>query len=121
MASQRKPWSHIGTSRENSWIFAALGAFIFLATGYAGHLHPIRPLDRLLNPNARGYLESADDYVNDIFRHCSNESDRVLAHPGTSRAQAMGTFRRCYDSSLDGAVERGYLTPEEIAGSNTDP
>ena len=79
---------------------------VAVVLGFGDNLSEIEPLDRLLNPDARGYLESADDYMEDIFDFC---------FPRTP----VSAFEACYDSSIDSAIERGYLTREEA--SSVDP
>jgi len=79
---------------------------VIVILGYGGGMTSIRPIDRLLNPDARNYWESPDTYLESIFNYCSGQADQT---------GSFNTFKRCYSSSIDGALERGYVSEKDLA------
>lgn len=86
-------WALIGTA-------AAVGVL-----GVSGNLEAVTPVDRMLNPDARHYWQSEEEYVREIIDSCS---ERAFV-PGGGKARAADA---CVDSSLRSAVERDYLPAE---------
>ena len=70
--------------------------------GVSGSLHSIPPVDRVLNPDARHYWQSEEDYIEEIVDYCTKQA----FVPGGGKAKAADA---CVDSSLRTAEERGYL------------
>lgn len=96
------------------WYFVVAGAVGVVALlGYSGQLSGVLIIDRALNPDARGYFESADDYVQDIFNSCAIPSADAGAQ-GAPDSEVRSAFETCYDDTLEEAIDRGYLTEEEI-------
>ncbi len=98
-------------NRPWAW-FVAGAVTLVVGLGYTGNLTSITAADQLLNPDARNYWESSAGYIQEVFDFCSTQ------------AQVTGkyrTFKVCYDNSLDGAVERGYITERDIAETHVTP
>jgi hypothetical protein len=103
-----------------AWWTLTIAVAAIVLLGYSGNLTSIRPVDRLLNPKARSHGQSAQDFITEIFNYCGDQAALMLGSgPGDER-RARQTFTSCYEHSLDGAVERGYLTREEIATTRPD-
>ena len=92
-------------------VAAAIGAVaLVLVLGYSGNLTAVHPVDRLLNPDARGYGESTEDYLMDVYAACGRETGVAEGRPG-----GVERLNRCLDRSVHTAIERGYLTEREAA------
>lgn len=83
---------------------------VVLVLGYTGNLTGVRPVDRLLNPDARGYRESTTDYLMDVHAACGREI--AMAEGGSVGVEPLN---RCLQRAVDMALERGYLTEREVA------
>jgi hypothetical protein len=70
--------------------------------GVTGNLTSCTPIDRTLNPDARHYWQSEEKYVEETIWWCTERY--VTLESGSER-----NADRCVESSLRGAVERGYL------------
>lgn len=102
-----------GWRAQPPWVWAIVGAVgIVILLGYTGNLTSARPIDRLLNPDARNYWESPNHYIQNIFEFCSQQSS-VTGEPRT--------FKVCYDHSIDGAIERGYISERDVARYTPGP
>jgi hypothetical protein len=96
------------------WQYVALGAIgVTALLGFTGNLTSVTPLDRLLNPDARQYWESEERYLESIFEQCSNQSDSVYEATDDDD-RALRSFERCFDSSVDTALDRGYLSDRAV-------
>lgn len=83
------------------WLAFVVATVVLAA--YTGHLSAIAPVDRVINPHARHYWQSEEDYFRDIVHYCARSV--ILEAAGTSR-QADA----CIRSSVRGAIDRDYLS-----------
>jgi hypothetical protein len=92
-------------SSKPPWVWVVAGAVgIVLLLGFMGSLYSVPPIDRVLNPDARHYWQSEDDYLKELIDFCA-ESNFVPGGTGNRGADI------CVEQSIEEAVDRGYLDP----------
>jgi hypothetical protein len=92
-------------SSQPPWVWITAGVLAtILVFGYTGNLYAVPPIDRVLNPDSRNYWESEEEYIREIVDFCAE------AHITLDRSSER-VADRCIDSSIEEAVDRGYLAP----------
>ncbi|MDQ6776935.1 MAG: hypothetical protein M3071_12135 [Actinomycetota bacterium] len=83
-----------------TWVIVvAIGIGVMVVVAVAGNFTGVDPIDRIFNPYARRYGESADGYIRRLASDCADRT--INATDAANNA--------CMDAMLSEARAHGYL------------